>query len=50
MGKPSHSAGAGACYLELGDLNYKREVEGTEDKRSSPRGCGREDFAICALR
>jgi hypothetical protein len=39
MCKPSQSAGAVACYLELEDLNYKREVEGIEDKWSSPRGC-----------
>ena len=50
IGKPSRSAGAGACYLEIGDLNYKREVEGIKDKRSPPRGRGRENFAICALR
>ena len=51
MGKPSHSAGAGACYLEIGDLNCEREVEGIKDKRRSiPRGCGRKTFAICALR
>ena len=50
MGKPSHSAGAGACYLELGDLNYKRAVEGFEDKWSAPRGNDWDAFAICALR
>jgi|HubBroStandDraft_3_1064219.scaffolds.fasta_scaffold1103607_1 hypothetical protein len=50
MGKPSRSAGAGACYPEIGDLNYEREVEGIKDKRSPPRGRGRENFAICELR